>query len=102
MKLKYRQAAIFDIQNTCGYIRDHLKNPQAAKNLKTRLLNGASLLKNSPYRGIAMDSKYDGFDPALRFLVVSKQLIFYEVHDDLIEIIRVLDGRSDYLAHLLD
>ena len=34
MKLKYRPAAIADIQNACGYIRDKLKNPRAARNLK--------------------------------------------------------------------
>ena len=102
MKLKYRPAAISDIENTCGYIRYHLKNPQAASKLKSRILYGASLLKDSPYMGIPLDSKYDGLETNIRFLVVSKQLIFYEVYDDIIEVIRVLDGRTDYLTYLLD
>ena len=100
MKLKYRPAAISDIQNSCGYIRDKLKNPRAAKNLKSRLLYGASLLKETPYMGTPLNSRYEGLETEIRFLVVSKHLIFYEVHDDIIEVIRILDGRTDYLAYL--
>ncbi|MCR4935958.1 MAG: type II toxin-antitoxin system RelE/ParE family toxin [Oscillospiraceae bacterium] len=100
MKLKYRPAAISDIQNACGYIRDQLKNPKAAKNLKSKLLSGASLLKDSPYMGTSLDSKFDGLETGIRFLAVSKHMIFYEVHDDRIEIVRILDGRTDYLSNL--
>ena len=102
MKLKYRPAAIADIQNSCGYIRDKLKNPRAARNLKSRILYGTALLKDSPYMGTPLDSKYNGLETSIRFLVVSKHLIFYEVHDDMIEIIRILDGRTDYLTHLFE
>ena len=102
MKLKYRPAAIADIQNACGYIRDKLKNPRAAYNLKSRILYGASLLKETPYIGTPLDSKYEGLETEIRFLVVSKHLIFYEVHDDMIEIVRILDGRTDYLTYLLE
>ena len=102
MKLKYRPAAIADIQNACGYIRDKLKNPRAANNLKSRILYGASLLKETPYMGIPLDSKYEGLETEIRFLIVSKHLVFYEVHDDMIEIIRILDGRTDYLTYLFE
>ena len=78
MKLKYRPAAISDIQNACGYIQNKLKNPAAAKNLKSKLLYGASFLKDSPYMGTSLDSKYDGLETNIRFLVVSKYMIFYE------------------------
>ena len=102
MKLKYRPAAIADIRNACGYIREKLQNPQAAKRLKTRLLHGASLLKDNPYIGPRLDSRYDGLDTEIRFLVVSRHLIFYEVNGDVIEVIRILDGRTDYLTYLLE
>ena len=52
--------------------------------------------------GTPLDSKYEGLETDIRFLVVSKHLIFYEVHDDVIEIVRILDGRTDYLTYLLD
>ena len=102
MKLKFRPAAIADIQNACEYIRDKLKNPKAANNLKSRILCGASLLKDSPYMGTPLSSKYEGLETDIRFLIVSKHLIFYEVHDDMIEIVRILDGRTDYLTHLFE
>ena len=35
-----------------------------------------------------------------RYLIVSKQIIFYEVTENTIEIIRVLDARTDYLSVL--
>ena len=102
MKLKYRPAAIVDIQDACGYIRDKLKNPRAANNLKSRILCAASLLKDSPYMGTPLNSKYDGIETNIRFLIVSKHLVFYEVHDEMIEIVRILDGRTDYLTHLFE
>jgi len=50
--------------------------------------------------GAALNSRFD-VDSDLRFLVVSKQLIFYQiVDDDLISIVRILDGRRDYLPIL--
>ena len=35
-----------------------------------------------------------------RYLIVSKQIIFYEVTENMIEIIRVLDAHTDYLSVL--
>ena len=102
MELKYRPAAIKDMKDACDYIQVHLKNPTAAKSLKIKLLRGASLLGENPFIGVSLDSRYDGFHTDLRFLVISKHMIFYRVHEDLVEIVRILDGRTDYLSHLLD
>lgn len=52
--------------------------------------------------GVSLSSKYDDLDTSIRFIVISKQLVFYEINGDIIEIIRVLDGRTDYLARLFD
>lgn len=102
MKLKYRPAAIEDIQRASDYIEKVLKNRSAAQKLKARILQGASLLKENPHMGVSLSSKYDDLDTSIRFIVISKQLVFYEISDDVIEIIRVLDGRTDYLARLFD
>ena len=40
-------------------------------------------------------------DTSLRYLVISKQLVFYNIKNDNIEIIRILDSRQDYLSLLL-
>lgn len=102
MKLKYRPAAIADIQRAADYIEKVLKNRSAAQSLKARILQGVSLLKENPHMGASLSSKYDDLDPSVRFIVISKQLVFYEINGDIIEVIRVLDGRTDYLARLFD
>lgn len=100
MRLQYRPAAISDIRNSSDYIAEVLKNRSAANRLKVRILEGISLLKDNPYMGTPLSSKYDGVPDDIRFLVISKQMVFYKVVENRIEIIRVLDGRTDYLVHL--
>lgn len=102
MRVKYRPAAISDIQRAADYIEKVLKNRSAAQKLKTKILQGASLLKENSQMGTQLSSKYDGLDTSIRFIVISKQLVFYEISDDVVEILRVLDGRTDNLTHLLD
>lgn len=103
MKVKYRPAAIADIFDTCDYITEKLKNPEAAESLKLRLLDSISLLKDNPYMGELLVSRFDELDSKLdyRFLIVSKQLVFYRVEEEIIEVVRILDSRTDYLSILL-
>ena len=91
MRVSYKRAAVKDMEATRNYIAGQLKNPKAAKKLMTALLKAISLLADNPY--IATD---------VRYFVVSKQLIFYRVdgENDTVEILRVLDGRTDYLSVL--
>jgi len=100
VRLQYRPAAIADIRKASDYIAGVLKNRSAANRLKGRILAGVSLLKDNPYMGTPLSSKYDGVPENIRFLVISKQMVFYKVTESGIEIIRVLDGRTDYLVHL--
>lgn len=102
MRLQYRPAAIADIQRAADYIENVLKNRSAAQRLKAKILQGTSLLKENPQMGTLLSSKYDGLDTSMRFIVISKQLVFYEIDDDTIEVVRVIDGRMDYLAHLFN
>ena len=102
MKLKYRPAAIDDLQRAADYIEKVLKNPTAAKSFKTRILHGISLLKENPKMGTLLSGKYDGLHTSMRFIVISRQLVFYGISDDIVEVIRILDGRTDYLARLFE
>lgn len=50
--------------------------------------------------GAELSEKYD-VDTDLRYLIVSKHLVFYRVvNEEHIEVTRVLDGRQDYMAIL--
>ena len=102
MKITYRPAAIKDIKASADYIEKTLKNPSAAKSLKKKILHGISLLKENPQMGILLSRKYEGIKGNYRVITINKQLIFYEAYEEVIEIIRVIDGRTDYLTHLFE
>ena len=99
MIIKYRPAAINDIEQTADYIENQLKNPSAAKKLKTILVTTIALLKDNPEMGMKLSDKYD-VESDYRFIIINKQIVFYEIHFQYIEIVRVLDGRTDFLTHL--
>lgn len=102
MRIEYKRTALRDISKTHDYIQDVLKNRKAAQKLVNSILQAVSLLKDNPEMGTRLDSKYD-VDTDIRFVVVVKQLIFYQITNaDLISIIRVLDGRQDYMALLFE
>lgn len=98
MKVCWRPAAIADVQDILSYIKNRLKNPSAAKALRARILDSVALMQENPYMGALLCDKFDlGEEVKYRYLIVSKRIIFYEVTDNVIEIIRVLDARTDYL-----
>lgn len=100
MKIAYKKTALNDIQQTQQYIAKELHSPKAAKSLTERIFHDISQLSQNPYMGVPLNSKYE-VDTDIRILIVSKQLVFYRVVGDCrVEIIRVLDGRQDYLALL--
>lgn len=95
----YKKAAIDDLLNTENYIINQFHNDQAAKKLKNNIVDTISLLKDNPYLGPKMSDRFD-IDTPFRYLIVSKQLVFYNVNEENIEIIRILDSRQDYLSLL--
>ena len=99
MKIIYKKSAIDDLLNTENYIINQFHNDQAAKRLKSNIVDTISLLKDNPYLEPKMSDRFN-IDTPLRYLVVSKQLVFYDINKDNIEIIRILDSRQDYLSLL--
>lgn len=100
MNISYKDAAVRDIAETKDYIEKNLKNKLAALKLVATILKAVSLLADNPLMGTALNSKFD-VDSAIRFLVVAKQLVFYEIEDDEnITVLRVIDGRRDYMSIL--
>ena len=99
MQIIYKRTAIDDLLNIESYIISQFNNKQAAQKLKSTLVNTISLLKDNPYLGPKMSDRFH-VDTSLRYLVISKQLVFYNIKNDNIEIIRILDSRQDYLSLL--
>lgn len=100
MKILYKKTALTDMQETQRYISETLHNKKAARQLTERIVREVSQLSANPFMGVPLNSKYE-VDSDIRVLIVAKQLVFYRViPDSHIEILRVLDGRQDYLAIL--
>ena len=100
MKVFFKKTAIDDIQASESYITEKLHNKTAAKKLTAMIFNAAMLLEENPYMGASLAGKYP-VDTDLRFLIVSKHLIFYRIiNDERIEVTRVIDGRQDYMSIL--
>ena len=99
MKVRYKKTAIEDIRATEEYIRGVLRNAAAGK-LTGRITQAVSLLSENPCVGTPINSRFD-VETDLRYLLVSDQLIFYRVVEGShVEVIRVLNGRQDYLSIL--
>lgn len=99
MQIIYKKIAIDDLLNIENYIISQFNNKQAAQKLKSTLVNAIALLKDNPYLGPKLSDRFN-MDTSLRYLVVSKQLVFYNIKNNNIEIIRILDSRQDYLSLL--
>ena len=102
MIIRYKNAALRDIQQKQDYIANVLKNKKAAQNLVSSILRAVSQLVDNPMMGVPLNSKFD-VDSDLRFFIISKQLAFYRIEDEsVISVVRVLDGRQDYMSILFE
>ena len=96
MKIVYKHQAVLDIRQTQEYIAETLGNKGAAQKLVASILKAISLLEENPMMGAKFEIK-----TSIRFFIVAKHLVFYEISEDnMLSILRVLDGRQDYLAIL--
>ena len=96
MKLKYTPEAIADLQNTKAYISDVLHNPKAARRVTKQILDMCSSLKEHPNLGMSLKAKTD-IDTDLKYLICENHLAFYRIEDDWVMVVRILDGRTDYM-----
>lgn len=101
MKLTFKETALLDIKGTADYIAENLGNPTAAKRLTRRVFEAATLLKDNPWMGASLGKRLS-IDSDIRYLVVERQMLFNRVIDDTVTVIRVLDGRQDYISILFN
>jgi toxin ParE1/3/4 len=66
-------------------------NPIAADHVLDAIESRWRQLAYHPYSGIARDE----IAPGIRHLVVGQYLTLYRIHDDAVQIVRVLHGRRD-------
>ena len=99
MKLRYTPEAISYLQETKSYISKVLRNPKAAARITNSILKQCEQLKEHPNMGMSFSAKLD-WDTDLRYLICENHIAIYRVADDWIMVVRILDGRTDYLRIL--
>ncbi len=100
MILRYTPQARIDLHEIEDYIKNELSNPQAAGRIIERILKGCSNLKFNPHLGLDLASKI-GQKTDLRYLILSNYIAIYRMENNVVSIIRIMDGRTDYLRYLL-
>lgn len=100
MILRYTPQARIDLHEIEDYIKNELSNPQAAARIIERILKGCSNLKSNPNLGLDLSSKIEQ-KTDLRYLILSNYIAIYRVDNNSVSIIRIIDGRTDYLRYLL-
>ena len=99
MILSYTPLARQDLHEIDDYIKNELANPQAAKNTVQRVLKGCSNLKANPKLGLDLALKI-GQKTDLRYLIISNHIAVYRIEKNTIKVIRIRDGRTDYINYL--
>ena len=101
MRLRYSPEARADISATMRYIADELCSPSAGERIVGSILECCSRLKAHPELGASLAAR-TGLDTDLRYIVCGRHLVFYRIEEDFVSIIRILDGRTDYLKHIFE
>ncbi len=101
MIIRYTPAAREDLRQIKEYISLSLQNPIAARNVTSKIVNKCSILKTAHNCGIILQNKINR-QTDLKVLICDNYLIFYKQQDNYISIIRILDGRTNYLRYLFN
>lgn len=102
MNLRYTPSAILDLEEIRDYITHELQNPDAAKNTLLRIARDIGALKVQPRLGQTLKRKF-GLDMNGYCIISGRQLVVYDINEEenMIEILCVIDTRTDYLRILL-
>lgn len=101
MKLRYTPRSRADMQEIRRYLAEELGNPSAAAHTTGSILRSCSRLKEQPFLGAELAAK-TGRNTSLRYLVCGKYLVFYCAEEGTVSVIRILDGRTDYMRVLFE
>jgi addiction module RelE/StbE family toxin len=88
-----------DLQEIKTYISKNLENPQAAKNVVSKITQQIKGLRQTPGMGHPL-SPVVGFETPYRFLVCGNYLVFYRWVEKLVLVDRIIYGGRDYVQIL--
>ena len=96
MKIIYSPQDRDDLRETPDSITQVLKYLSAAKNVTDKIIKSTHLLSDQPHLGIDVAEK-TGRATDYRCLFSGNYGVFYIPDNDKIEVIRILDLRTDYM-----
>lgn len=99
MKLIFSPEALADIGQIRQYISVNLKNKSAAKRVVNMIAHSCEQLESQPHLGMSLEAR-TGYHSDLRYLLCESWLAFYRIQGDTVRIVRVIDGRTDYVRIL--
>lgn len=99
MKIVYSPQAREDLREIKKYISNELANPAAAARITKNVMKDCSNLKNNPLLGAELKNKFD-VDTDMRYLISANYIVFYKFADNNIRVIRIRDGRTNYMQFL--
>lgn len=99
MRLRYTPEAIRDLQETSRYIRDMLRDPDAAIHLSRQVLRRCAALKDFPEMGASIQA-LTGHETALRMMTCKSHVVLYQIDADAVSVLRVIHAGRDYLRVL--
>ncbi len=97
--INFSPLAINDLLEIKEYISVELDDKDAAKRISTNILTKIENLAKFPLLGENLESKID-VSTNYRYLVCESYIAFYRVENNIVYIIRILYGKSDYLRTL--
>ena len=95
MRVQYSQKAYGDLLVIHDYLIDNFGTNVADRKI-FEIKRDIDYLANDPYMGRSVD----GHDQNLRQFCSSPNIILYNVEDITVEILHVVDGRTDYKKNL--
>lgn len=98
-EIKFSPEAITDLQRTKAYITEELCNEQAAAGTVAKITKRIRQLSDFPEIGVLLSSIVD-FETDYRFLVCGNYTVFYRIENQIVNIVRVLYGRRNFMQIL--
>jgi len=104
IEIVYTPRAINKIEDTYGYIADHLDNVPAAKKFVSTIREGVARLRTFPEMGQLLSSIFNKVPQDLlasRFIVCGNYVVIYEFTDALVKVLEVYHTLEDIQGQLL-
>ena len=94
---KITKAAVKDLEDICTFTKKTWIEQQADRYYQL-IVDEIQFIVKNPYQG----NQYEQIRAGYRASKVKSHLIFYKLHYDQVEIIRILHVRMNLLDHLVD